>query len=136
MQIALNGEVLDACRCPVYVHRLPIGARKIDRDRVVLSGVGDCKCEHDQDCLNRIQSIVGKMGGKPTLPFNRTKPAKPKLSPKDIYGIFSSNGYDVKDVIKRLVDDSEFDEYKALYGKSIVTGYARIDGCSVGIVAN
>ncbi|MEX2596347.1 MAG: carboxyl transferase domain-containing protein, partial [Salibacteraceae bacterium] len=101
-----------------------------------ISGVTDYKCKDDQDAINRIQSIVDKMGGRPKLPFDRKKPKAPKLDPKEIYGLFSTQTYDTKEIIKRLVDDSEFEEYKALYGKSIVTGYARIEGWAVGIVAN
>ncbi|MEZ4721849.1 MAG: acyl-CoA carboxylase subunit beta [Flavobacteriales bacterium] len=101
-----------------------------------ISGVTDYKCENDQDCLNRIKGIMDKMGGKSTVPFDR-KPAKsPKLDEKEIYGIFNEKTYDTKEIIKRLVDDSEFEEYKATYGKSIVTCYARIDGWAVGIIAN
>ncbi|GAB5539963.1 MAG: carboxyl transferase domain-containing protein [Salibacteraceae bacterium] len=101
-----------------------------------ISGVTDYKCENDTECLDKIKSIMDKMGGKPKLPFDRKEPKAPKLDQKEIYGIFSEQAYNTKDIIKRLVDDSEFEEYKALYGKSIVTGYARIDGWSVGIVAN
>lgn len=101
-----------------------------------ISGVTDYKCKDDRDCLSRIQRIMDKTGGKTMVPFDRAKPSKPKLDEKEIYGIFSEKNYDVKEVIKRLVDDSELDEYKALYGQSIVTAYARIDGWAVGIVAN
>lgn len=101
-----------------------------------ISGVTDYKCKDDQECLDKIKSIMDKTGGKPTIPFDRKESKPPKLDEKEIYGIFSQKAYNMKDIIKRLVDDSEFEEYKALYGKSIVTGYARIDGWSVGIVAN
>lgn len=101
-----------------------------------ISGVTDYKCKDDEECLNKIKSVMDKTGAKPKIPFDRAKPVKPKLDEKEIYGIFSEKNYDTKEIIKRLVDDSEFEEYKALYGKSIVTGYARIDGWSVGIVAN
>ncbi len=101
-----------------------------------ISGVTDYKCKDDTECLGKIKSIVDKIGGKTLVPFDRKKPASPKLNEKEIYGIFSAKTYDVKEIIKRLVDNSEIDEYKALYGKSIVTSYARIDGWSVGIVAN
>jgi acetyl-CoA carboxylase carboxyltransferase component len=101
-----------------------------------ISGVTDYKCEDDQACIEKIQSIVDKMGGKRRVPFDRKDAKAPKLDEKEIYGIFSSKNYDTKEIIKRIVDDSEFEEYKALYGKSIVTCYARIDGWAVGIVAN
>lgn len=101
-----------------------------------ISGVTDYKCKDDQDCLDRIQSIVDKMGSKQKVAFDRKESTPPKLNEKEIYGIFSEKNYDTKEIIKRLVDNSEFEEYKALYGKSIVTCYARIDGWAVGIVAN
>ena len=101
-----------------------------------ISGVTDYKCKDDEECLNKIKSILDKTGGKPKIPFDRTKPTKPALNEKEIYGIFSQKTYDTKEIIKRLVDNSEFEEYKEMYGQSIVTGYARIDGWSVGIVAN
>ncbi|NQV53668.1 MAG: acyl-CoA carboxylase subunit beta [Flavobacteriales bacterium] len=101
-----------------------------------ISGVTDYKCDDDQDCLNKIKSIVDKTGGKPRVPFDRKETKPPKLDPKEIYGIFSQQNYDTKEIIKRIVDDSEIEEYKALYGKSIVTCYARINGWAVGIVAN
>ncbi|HAW19467.1 MAG TPA: methylcrotonoyl-CoA carboxylase [Flavobacteriales bacterium] len=101
-----------------------------------ISGVTDYKCENDAACLDKIKGIMDKMGGKSKVPFDRIEALKPKLDPKEIYGIFSKKTYNTKEIIKRIVDDSEFEEYKALYGKSIITGYARIDGWSVGIVAN
>ena len=101
-----------------------------------ISGVTDYKCKDDADAIGRIQSIMDKTGGKLRVPFDRKESKKPKLDPKDIYGIFSAKTYETRDIIKRLVDDSEFEEYKELYGQSIVTGYARIDGWAVGIVAN
>ena len=101
-----------------------------------ISGVTDYKCDDDHDCLNKIKSIVDKAGGKPRVPFDRKEAKPPKLDPKEIYGIFSEQNYDTKEIIKRIVDDSEIEEYKALYGKSIVTCYARINGWAVGIVAN
>lgn len=104
-----------------------------------ISGVTDNKFENDEACLDYIKSIFDKIGKYEEAGFDRVKPAKPKENPKELYGIIPENRtkpYDVKDVIKRLVDKSEFDEYKALYGKTIVCGYARIDGWAVGIVAN
>ncbi len=101
-----------------------------------ISGVTDYTCANDEDCLERIRGIMDKMGGQPKVPFDRKTAKAPKLDPREIHGIFSEKGYETRDIIKRLVDDSEFEEYKALYGKSIVTCYARIDGWAVGIVAN
>lgn len=104
-----------------------------------VSGVTDYKCKDDTSCLNKLRSIVDKYGAFPQAGFNRIKPVKPALDSKEIYTIIPKTRdkpYDVKEVIKRLVDNSEFEEYKELYGKTIVCCYARIDGWAVGIVAN
>ena len=104
-----------------------------------ISGVTDFKAKDDADALDRIKSIVSKIGDYDKAGFNRETPAKPALEQKDIYGILPklrTDQYDMNEIIKRLVDNSEFDEYKAGYGQTIITGYARIDGWAVGIVAN
>jgi 3-methylcrotonyl-CoA carboxylase beta subunit len=104
-----------------------------------ISGVTDYKANDDKDALDRIKSIVGKIGDYDKAGFNREKPQKPALKEEDIYGIIPksrSDQYDMMEVIKRLVDNSEMDMYKEDYGKSIITCYARIDGWAVGIVAN
>ncbi|HOD10629.1 MAG TPA: carboxyl transferase domain-containing protein [Flavobacterium sp.] len=104
-----------------------------------ISGVTDYKAKDDKDALDRIKSIVGKIGDYEKAGFNREKPEKPALEEKDIYGIIPksrSDQYDMMEIIKRLVDNSEMDMYKPDYGKSIITCYARIDGWAVGIVAN
>ncbi|GAA4072357.1 carboxyl transferase domain-containing protein [Flavobacterium cheonanense] len=104
-----------------------------------ISGVTDYKAKDDKDALDRIKSIVGKIGDYEKAGFNREKPQKPALKEEDIYGIIPksrSDQYDMMEVIKRLVDNSEIDMYKEDYGKSIITCYARIDGWAVGIVAN
>ncbi|MBD3724824.1 MAG: acyl-CoA carboxylase subunit beta [Flavobacteriaceae bacterium] len=104
-----------------------------------ISGVTDYKAKDDKDALDRIKSVVGKIGDYEKAGFNRIKAEKPALEPKDIYGILPksrADQYDMMEIIKRLVDKSEFDEYKAGYGQTIITGYARIDGWAVGIVAN
>jgi len=104
-----------------------------------ISGVTDYKCPDDKDCLDRIKRIMDKLGDYEKAGFNRVEPQAPKADPKEIYGILPDTRekpYDMREIIKRLVDNSEFDEYKALYGKTIICGYARIDGWAVGIVAN
>ncbi|MBA6153668.1 acyl-CoA carboxylase subunit beta [Gelidibacter maritimus] len=104
-----------------------------------ISGVTDYKAKDDKDALDTIKNIIDKIGDYDKAGFNRAKAIKPKENPEDIYGIIPksrSDQYDMYEVIKRLVDDSEFDEYKAGYGKTIITAYARIDGWAVGIVAN
>ncbi|MCP4123435.1 MAG: acyl-CoA carboxylase subunit beta [Bacteroidetes bacterium] len=104
-----------------------------------ISGVTDYKVPDDQTCLKTIRELVDKLGDFPKAGFSRETPKPPVKHPDDIYGIVpdsSAKPYDVKEVIKRLVDDSKFTEYKAGYGKTILCGYARIDGWAVGIVAN
>ena len=104
-----------------------------------VSGVTDYKATDDKDALDKIKSIINKMGAAEKAGFNRTKAVKPKENPEDIFGILPhsrAEQYDTYEIIKRLVDHSEFEEYKAGYGKTIITAYARIDGWSVGIVAN
>jgi 3-methylcrotonyl-CoA carboxylase beta subunit len=104
-----------------------------------ISGVTDYKAKNDKDALDRIKSIVGKIGDYDKAGFNREKSQKPALKEDDIYGIIPksrTDQYDMMEVIKRLVDNSEMDMYKPDYGQSIITCYARIDGWAVGIVAN
>ncbi len=104
-----------------------------------ISGVTDYKAKDDKDALDRIKRIVSKIGHFDQAGFNRIESAKPALNESDIYGILPktrTEQYDMIEIIKRLVDQSEFDEYKAGYGQTILTGYARIQGWAVGIVAN
>ncbi|WP_282042794.1 acyl-CoA carboxylase subunit beta [Winogradskyella flava] len=104
-----------------------------------ISGVTDYKAKNDKDALDKIKNIVDKIGDFDKAGYNRIKASKPKENPDDIYGILPksrADQYDMNDIIKRLVDNSEFEEYKAGYGQTIITGYARIDGWAVGIVAN
>ena len=104
-----------------------------------ISGVTDYEVETDQECLDTIKSLVDKMGAFPDTGFDRIAAKKPKRDPKEIYEIFpesSSKTYDSRAILECLVDDSELVEYKAGYGQTIITAYARIDGWAVGIVAN
>ena len=104
-----------------------------------ISGVTDYKAKDDKDALDRIKSIVGKIGDFEKAGFNRIIAAKPALNEQDIYGILPksrADQYDMYEIIKRLIDNSEFDEYKPDYGKTIITAYTRIDGWAVGIIAN
>jgi 3-methylcrotonyl-CoA carboxylase beta subunit len=104
-----------------------------------ISGVTDNKYANDQECLDAIRKIFSKIGDADKAGFNRAEPVKPKLDEKEIYGVFPADRvkpYDMKDIIHRLVDDSEFDEYKETYGKTLLCGTARIDGWAVGIIAN
>ena len=104
-----------------------------------ISGVTDYKAKNDQDCLDRIRSMMGKIGDGENAGFNRIEGKDPKEDPKEIYGILPEKRdkpYKVREIISRLVDHSDFDEYKAGYGQSIICGFARIEGWAVGIVAN
>ncbi len=104
-----------------------------------ISGVTDYKAKDDKDALDRIKNIMGKIGDFDKAGFNREKPQKPAHDEKEIYGILPkarNEQYDMYDIINRLVDNSELDEYKGDYGKTLITAYARIDGWAVGIVAN
>ena len=104
-----------------------------------ISGVTDYKAKDDAAALDTIKNVMDKIGDFTKAGFNRAKAIKPKENPDDIYGILPgsrSEQYNMMEIIKRLVDDSEFEEYKAGYGQTILTGYARIDGWAVGIVAN
>lgn len=104
-----------------------------------ISGVTDYKAKDDKDALDKIKNIVGKIGDFDKAGYNRITSKSPVENPEDIYGILpSSRGdqYDMLEIIKRLVDYSEFEQYKEGYGKTLLTGYARIDGWAVGIVAN
>ncbi len=104
-----------------------------------ISGVTDYKCTDDKDCLTRIRNIISKISDCEKAGFNRINPVAPKRDTKDIYGIIPDSrdkAYDVRDVIACIVDDHEYEEYKEKYGQSIVCAYARIDGWTVGIVAN
>ena len=104
-----------------------------------ISGVTDYKFPDDKACLDAIRNSISKVGDYTRTGYDRIKPAQPKLNPNDIYGLLPDSrekAYDMKDIILRLTDGSEFEEYKELYGKSIICGLGRIDGWAVGIVAN
>lgn len=104
-----------------------------------ISGVTDNKFPDDKSALDHIRNIFSKIGSFETAGFNRAKPLPPKKDPKDLYGLVptdASKQYDMHEVIYRLIDDSDFDEYKDKFGQSIICGVARIDGWAVGIVAN
>jgi 3-methylcrotonyl-CoA carboxylase beta subunit len=104
-----------------------------------ISGVTDYKCLDDKDCLTRIRSIMDKIGENEKAGFSRIEAQQPKLDPKELLGIIPDardKPYDMHEVILRLLDNSEFEEYKEGYGQSIICGLGRIDGWAVGIVAN
>ena len=104
-----------------------------------ISGVTDYKAKDDADALDKIKSIMDKIGDFDKAGFNKKPSKKPKGNPKDLFGLIPksrADQYDMYEIINRLVDGSEIEEYKADYGKTIITAYARIDGWAVGIVAN
>ncbi|MBW8686678.1 acyl-CoA carboxylase subunit beta [Chitinophaga rhizophila] len=104
-----------------------------------ISGIADYKFDSDEECLDHIKKIVSKIGDPVSAGFNRIAPAAPEIDPATLYNVVpedSTRPYDMLEIIHRLVDRSEFDQYKEDYGKTILCGYARIDGWAVGIVAN
>jgi 3-methylcrotonyl-CoA carboxylase beta subunit len=104
-----------------------------------ISGVTDYKCKDDKDCLDRIRNIMDKVGGYAKAGFDRVEAKAPAKDTKEIIGIIPEmrdKPYDMHEVIDRLVDSSDFEEYKGAYGQSIICGLARVDGWAVGIVAN
>ncbi|MEN8799535.1 MAG: carboxyl transferase domain-containing protein [Flavobacteriaceae bacterium] len=104
-----------------------------------ISGVTDYKSKDDKDALNTIKNLVSKLGAPENAGYNRESPKKPVKDPSEIYGLLPvsrTDPYNMLDIIGRLVDNSEFQQYKEGFGKTLITGYGRIDGWAVGIVAN
>jgi len=104
-----------------------------------ISGVTDYKTKDDKEALDTIKNIIDKIGDFDKAGFSRKESFPPKKDENEIFGILPkarNEQYDVLEIIERLVDNSDFEEYKAGYGQTIITGYARIDGWAVGIVAN
>jgi 3-methylcrotonyl-CoA carboxylase beta subunit len=104
-----------------------------------VSGTVDFREPDDETCIKRIRALVDKLGHQRPVPFDHKESSPPAYPGEEIYGIFSSNPakqYDMRDIIARIVDRSEFEEYRAEYGQTVLCGYARIGGWAVGIVAN
>jgi acetyl-CoA carboxylase carboxyltransferase component len=104
-----------------------------------ISGVTDYKMPDDATCLATIRDLVGHFGERPSAGFTRAEPKAPAHEASEIYGLMPESGnqpYDMREVLGRIVDADSWTEYKAGYGQTIICGYARIDGWSVGIVAN
>ena len=104
-----------------------------------ISGTIDFREPDDATCIKRLRALVDKMGHGATAPFDHKTPAPPAYPAEDIYGIFSANPgkqYDMREIIARIVDGSQFEEYRAEYGQTLLCGYARIGGWAVAIVAN
>lgn len=104
-----------------------------------ISGIADYKFQNEQECLNQVKKIMSKLGQTPKAGFNRSTPKPSKKNAQDIYGIIPADAtrpYDMLQLIEHFTDDSVFEQFKQDYGKTILCGYARIDGWAVGIVAN
>jgi len=103
-----------------------------------ISGIADYKFKTEEECLDEIKKLMSKLGKKGEAGYNRITAIAPRKNPEDLYGLFPADGrpYDMLEIIERIVDDSDFDQFKQDYGKTILCGYARIDGWAVGIVAN
>jgi len=104
-----------------------------------ISGVTDYKMPNDETCLKTIRDLVDKFGAVETAGFSKVAAVKPAYEPKKMYGIFSEGGkkpYEMRELVKGIIDADSFTEYKEGYGQSIVCGYARVEGWAVGIVAN
>lgn len=104
-----------------------------------ISGITDEKMADDKECIAKIRELVSKFGKNPTAGFDRIESRDAVSDQKDIYGVLPEDGskpYDTYELIVRIIDDGDFDEFKPNYGKTVITGFARIDGWAVGIVAN
>lgn len=104
-----------------------------------ISGICDYKMANDKECIDKIRDLMSRIGRAETAGFDRVEPVMPKLSAKEIYGVLPKDRakpYDMRHILKTIVDNSELQEYKKEYGKTLICAYARIDGWSVGIVAN
>ena len=103
-----------------------------------ISGIADYKFKTEQECMDHIKRMISMLGEKEKAGFDRIKPVPPKKDPNELYGLMPFDGktYDIVDIIERIVDNSDFEQFKEYYGKTIVCGYGRIDGSAVGIVAN
>ena len=104
-----------------------------------LSGVADYLADDDDHAIRQLRTIVSTLNASKVLPADRTAPENPAYDPKELYGIVSADvrrPYDVREVVARIVDGSRLDEFKARYGTTLVTGFARLDGFLVGIIAN
>lgn len=103
-----------------------------------ISGIADYKFKTEQECMDHIKKMISMLGEKGKAGFDRIASITPKKKAEELYGIFPNDGkpYDMMEIIERIVDGSEFEQFKEDYGKTIICGYGRIDGWAVGIVAN
>lgn len=128
-----------------YLVKAAIG-EEVDSERLggatthtEISGIADYKFDTEEECLDQVKRIISKLGENKKAGFNRIASISPQKNPNEMYGFFPADGtkpYDMLEMIDRIVDDSEFDQFKEDYGKTILCGYARVDGWAVGIVAN
>ena len=142
LMVAEQGSIFLA---GAYLVKAAIG-EKIDNETLggavthtSISGIADYICQTEYECLDQIKKIISRLGATTHAGFNRIKPVLPAKDPSTLYGIIPAGNvqpYDMLEIIERIVDNSEFDQFKKEYGKTILCGYARIDGWAVGIVAN
>ena len=134
--VFLAGSHLVRAAIGEVIENEKLGGAKVQSN---ISGVTDYIMKNDEECIHQIRNLVDKFGQNEIAGFNRIEPQLPKYPAKEILGILPEDTikpYDTYELISRIVDNSEIDEYKAGYGKTIITAYARIDGWAVGIVAN
>lgn len=134
--IFLAGSHLVKAAIGEQIDNESLGGSEVQCD---ISGVVDHRHPDEESCLKKIRSQFSQLATTPKAPFARREPQAPKFSPEEIYGLLEldrSRPYDVRDVLARLLDNSEFEEFKETYGRTIVCGTGWIDGWAVGIVAN
>ncbi|MFO7446281.1 MAG: carboxyl transferase domain-containing protein [Ignavibacteriaceae bacterium] len=134
--VFLAGSHLVKAAIGEVINNENLGGAKVQSN---VSGVTDYIMKNDEECIAQIRSLVEKTRIIEKANFNRVESKPPRFSPKEIYGLLPEDTlktYDMYDIIARITDNSEIDEYKAGYGKTLITAYARIDGWAVGIVAN
>lgn len=128
-----------------YLVKAAIG-EDVDQDTLggasthnAISGIADYKFDTEEACLDQVKKIIGRLGAPATAGFNRTTSKAPSRKAEDVYGIFPYEGnkqFDVTHILETVVDEGSFEPFKNDYGRTIVCGYARVDGWAVGIVAN
>lgn len=134
--VFLAGSHLVRAAIGEIIENEKLGGAKVQSN---ISGVTDYIMKNDEECIHQIRNLVEKFGKNETAGFDRIESKLPNYPTKEILGILPEDTikpYDTYELISRIVDNSEIDEYKAGYGKTIITAYARIDGWAVGIVAN
>lgn len=134
--IFLAGSHLVKAAIGEQIDNQSLGGAEVQCD---ISGVVDHRHPDDKSCLDKIRNQFSQLAATPKAPFARREARPPRFAPEEIYGLMEldrSRTYDVRDVLARLLDDSEFEEFKETYGRTIVCGTGWVDGWAVGIVAN